>query len=63
MKQVCMKHTCLAVITIDFALETDENYYSQALLKECKCIKKEVIRHVTQDLEISSDDSVESDEE
>ena len=32
-------------------------------LKECKFIKKEVIRHITKNLEISSDESDESDED
>ena len=34
-------HTCLAVITIDAALEKDENYYSQVFLKECKYTEEE----------------------
>ena len=36
---------CLAVISLDSALKTDENYYPQVFLKECKYIKK-VIRHI-----------------
>ena len=28
--------TCLAVITIDSIVKTDENYYPQVFLKECK---------------------------
>ena len=56
-------HTCLAVICLDCALKKDENYYPQVFLKECKYIKKKVIRHIIDDLESSSDDSDDSDEE
>ena len=33
-----------------------KNYYSQVALEECKCVakEKEVPRHITEDLEISS---------
>ena len=58
-------HTFLAVISLislDFALKEDGNYYPQVFLKECKYIKKKVIRHVNNNLsELSSSD--ESDEE
>ena len=47
----------LAVITIDFALEKDENYYPQAILKECKYNEKEVIRNITEDIEVFASDS------
>ena len=33
-------HICLAVISLDFALKKDENYYPQVFLKECKYIEK-----------------------
>ena len=56
-------HTCLAVINLDSALKKDDNYYLQVFLKECKCIEKEVVRHIIDDLESSSDDSDDSDEE
>ena len=39
----------LAVVMIDSALKKDENYYPQVILKECKYIEKEVIRHITED--------------
>ena len=55
-------YTCLAVINIGSALKKDENYYPQVFLKECKYIEKEVIRHITEDLKIFSDESDESDE-
>ena len=29
-------YTCLAVISLDFALKKDENYYLQELLKDFK---------------------------
>ena len=44
--------TSLAVITIDSALKRDESYYPQVLLKYCKWIKKEVIKHITTDIEV-----------
>ena len=33
-------HTCLAVITLDSALNKNGNYYPQVFLKECKYMKK-----------------------
>ena len=59
-------HTCLAVISLVSALKKDANYHLQVFLKECKYIEKKVIRHITDDLESSSDnfdDSDYSDEE
>ena len=50
-------NTCLAVITIDFVLEKYENYYPQVYLKECKFIEKEVLIHITGDMELFSSDS------
>ena len=35
-------YTCLAAISLDFALKKYENYYLQVFLKECKCIKKKI---------------------
>ena len=40
-----------------------DNYFPQVFLKECKYIEKKVIRHIIDDLESSSDDSNDSDEE
>ena len=34
-------YTCVAVISIDFVLKKDKNYYRQVLLKKCNYIKKE----------------------
>ena len=38
-------HTCLVVISLDFALKKDESYYPQVFLKECKYIENKVIKH------------------
>ena len=43
-------HTCLAVIGLDSAFKKDDNYYMQVFLKECKCIEKNVIRHINENL-------------
>ena len=45
-----------------FVLKKEESYYPQVFLKECKYIEKEkqMIKHITEDLEISSDYSDES---
>ena len=48
--KVDSNHTCLEVINLDSALNKDGNYYPQVFLKECK----EVIRHIIDELEISS---------
>ena len=39
-------HTCLAVISLDCALKKYDNYCAQVFLKECKYIKKKIIRHI-----------------
>ena len=50
-------HTYLAVISLDFALKEDENYYLQEFLKECKYIEKKVIRNINGNLsDFSSSD-------
>ena len=48
--KVDSNYTCLTVIRLNFALENDENYYPQVLLKKCKYIKKKVIRHINDNL-------------
>ena len=55
--------TYLAVISLVSALNKDGNYYPQVFLKDCKCIKKKVIRHIIDGLHGSSNDSHDSDEE
>ena len=51
--------TCLAVITIASALKKEEKFHPQVFLKECKYIRKEVIRYIIGNPEISSDESYE----
>ena len=58
--KVDSNHICLTVISLDSVLKKDKNYYPQVFLKECKYIKKKLIRHITDDLESSSDDSDDS---
>ena len=49
--------TCLAVISWDSALKKDENYYPQVFLKVCKYSKKNVIKHINDNLsDFSSSD-------
>ena len=55
-------HTCLAVISLDYALTKDNNYYLQVSLKEFKYIEKKLVRHIIDDLESSSDDFNDSDD-
>ena len=52
----------LTVISLDSALRKDANYQPQMFLKECKYIKKKVIRHINDNLSAFSF-SDESDEE
>ena len=60
--RVDSNHTCLAVISLDYALKKDENYQPQVFVKECKYIKKKLIRHVIDDLESSFDSQDDSDD-
>ena len=48
--KVDSNHTCLAVITLDSALNKNVNYYPQVFLKECKYIDKKVVRHISDNL-------------
>ena len=43
-------HTCLAVTSLDSALNKDGNYQPQVFLKGYKNNKKKVIRHINDDL-------------
>ena len=45
------------MISLDSILNSNENYYLLAFLKEWKCIKKKVIGHITDDLDSSADES------
>lgn len=49
-------------ILIDFILKKVDKYYLQVLLKKDKLTEKKVIRHITENLELSSHDSAKSDE-
>ena len=46
-------HTCLAVISLDFALSKDGTYYLQVFLKGC--IEKNVIRQIIDDSDESQE--------
>ena len=63
--KVRSNYACLAVISIDFVLKKDKNYYPQIFSEECKYIEKEkkVIRYITDYLKFSSGGSNKSDEE
>ena len=43
-------HTCLAVISLDYALKKDDNYYPQMFLKECKYTEKKFVMHINDNL-------------
>ena len=53
----------MALISLESALKESDNYYPQVLLKECKYIEEKVVGYIIDDLEISSDDFGNSDEE
>ena len=55
--------TCLAVIRLDYALKKDDSYYLQVVSKECKCIEKTSVRHITDKLSDFSYSCDEFDEE
>ena len=57
MPKASSNHTYLAVIKIDSVYKKDENCYLQVFLKEYKYTENKVIRHITDDLKFSSDDS------
>ena len=54
--KVNSNYTCLVIVRLDSALKKDGNY-SQVFLKPCKYIKRKVIWHISQDIEIFSKDS------
>ena len=57
MRKAGSNYIYLAVIKVASTLKKDENYYPQRFLKECQYIEKEVIRHITEDIEIFSSGS------
>ena len=44
--KVDSNHPCLAVFSLEFSLNKDDNYYPQVFLKECKYIKKKLITYI-----------------
>ena len=56
-------HTCLAVISLDSALNKNVDYYPQVFLRECKYIERKVVRHINDNLSDFSYSSGKSDEE
>ena len=60
--KVDSNYTCLAVISLDFALKKDDNCYPQVLLKECNYIERKVLRHIHDNLSDFSSDDEEPDE-
>ena len=48
--KVDSNQTCLAVISLDFALKIDRSYYLRVFLKECKYIVKKLIGHINDNL-------------
>ena len=54
---------CLSVILIDSTLKMGKNYFLQVFLEDFELIQKvkKVIRYITDDLEVSLDDSGRSD--
>ena len=63
--KVGSNYSCLAAILINFILRKEENYHLQVFSKNVNTSKrrKRVIRRITEELEFSSGDSDESDEE
>ena len=57
MSKVGSNHTCLVVITTDFVFLKRWKLLSAGVLERMKTQRKKVIRYVTDDLEIYSDDS------
>ena len=45
-KTFLSNHTCLAVISLDFALKKEQNCYRQVFLKEHQYVEKKVIRSI-----------------
>ena len=62
-REVDSSHTCLVIISLESAPEKDDSYYPQVFLRECKYIKKKVVRHIHDNLGDFSSSSDESDEE
>ena len=63
MSKLDSNHSCLTVISMDSACKKYDSYYPQLFLKECKYIKKKVVRHIHDNLSDFSFSSDESNEE
>ena len=48
--KVDSNHTCVAVVSLDSALNKDGSYCLQAFLTECKYVEKKGIRHINYNL-------------
>ena len=44
--QLDSNRTCLAEISLDYALKKDDDYYPQVFLKKCKYIEKKVAKYI-----------------
>ena len=55
--KVCFNHTSLPVISLGSALNKERNCYPPIFFKKYEYIKKKVIRHIIQDIEMFSSDS------
>ena len=43
-------YNCLAIISLDFVLKRDGNYYRQYFLKECRHTARKVVKHIHDNL-------------
>ena len=55
---------CLSIIMLDSVIESDEKYYPQTFLEECKYVQEKIKieNHIDDDLEKSESDSDSNDE-
>ena len=55
---------CLSIIMLDSVIESDEKYYPQTFLEECKYVQEKIKieNHIDEDLEKSESDSDSNDE-
>lgn len=52
-----------AVISLDFTLKKDDNYYPHGILRECKYIERKVVRYINDNLSACSSSDDESNAE
>ena len=50
---------CLSIIMLDFVIESNEEYYPQTLLKECKYVQEKIKfeNHIDEELDSDSDNN------